>query len=99
MAIERLVGLFVTDDALYTKYREAMRPILHSYGGEFGYDFKISEVLKTEVKDPINRVFTIFFENEKSMNHFFTDDNYLKIRTKYFDPAVSASTIIAKYER
>ena len=99
MTIERLVGLFVTDDELYTKYREGMRPVLQTYGGGFGYDFKISEVLKSEVEEPINRVFTIFFENEESMNSFFSDKNYLEIRNKYFDPSVSASTIIAKYER
>lgn len=98
MVIERLVALFVTDDDLYQKYREGMLPILKSYGGGFGYDFKISEVLKSKVNEPINRVFTIYFEDEKAMDNFFTDENYLKIRNQYFEPAVSASTVIAKYE-
>jgi uncharacterized protein (DUF1330 family) len=99
MAIERLVGLFVTDDELYSKYREGMRPILQTYGGKFGYDFKVSEVLKSEVKEPINRIFTLTFETEESMNGFFSDENYLMVRNQYFDPSVSATTIIAKYER
>ena len=54
MAIETLVGLYVTDDDSYQKYHEGMFPILQSYGGGFGYDFKVSEVLKTEVDSPIN---------------------------------------------
>lgn len=99
MAIETLVGLYVTDDDLYRKYREGMSPILQTYGGGFGYDFKVSEVLKSEVEAPINRVFTIFFENEDAMNTFFTNEKYLEIRNKYFESSVSATTIISKYER
>jgi len=99
MAIETLVGLYVTDDDLYQKYREGMLPILQTYGGGFGYDFKVSEVLRSEVEEPINRVFTIFFENEDAMNAFFTNEKYIEIRNKYFEPSVSATTIISKYER
>jgi len=99
MVIERLVGLYVNDDNLYQKYREGMLPILKSYGGDFGYDFKIFEVLKSEVKEPINRVFTIYFENEDSMSNFFNDEEYLKIRNKYYEPSVSSTTLISKYER
>ncbi len=99
MAIETLVGLYVTDDDLYQKYREGMLPILQTYGGGFGYDFKVSEVLRSEVEEPINRVFTIFFENEDAMNTFFTNEKYIEIRNKYFEPSVSATTIISKYER
>ncbi len=99
MSIERLVGLYITDDDLYQKYREGMFPILKQYGGGFGYDFKISEVLKSEVETPINRVFTIFFENEESMNSFFSNEEYLKIRKQYYDTSVSATTIISKYDR
>lgn len=99
MSIERLVGLFVNNDGLYQKYRDEMLPILHSYGGNFGYDFKISEVLKSEVNEPINRVFTICFINEESMNNFFSDKQYLEIRNKYYEPSVTSITLIAKYER
>ena len=99
VAIEIIVGLYVNDDNLYQKYREAMFPILQTYGGNFGYDFKVSDVLKSEVKEPINRVFTIYFKNEDSMNKFFIDENYLEIRRKYYEPSVSSNTLIAKYER
>jgi len=99
MAIERLVGLFVTDDDMYQKYRELMFPVLQTFGGAFGYDFKVSEVLKSEVEAPINRVFTIFFESEDSMNAFFTNEEYLEIRKKYYEPSVSATTVISKHER
>ena len=97
MKIERLVALFVSNDDLYDKYRENMLPILETYGGGFGYDFTISKVLKSRVNEPINRVFTIYFENEKAMDAFFNDEQYLKIRKQYYEPAVSATTVIAKY--
>lgn len=42
--IEMLVGLNITNDDNYTKYREGMTPILESIGGGFNYDFKIAEV-------------------------------------------------------
>ena len=99
MAIERLVGLFVTNDELYQTYRENMLPILQVYGGAFGYDFKIAEVLKSEVEAPINRVFTISFKDEDSMATFFRDKKYLAVREKYFEPSVRATTVISKYER
>jgi len=99
MAIERVVGLFIKDEDLYKKYREGMYPILEAYSGAFGYDFEVSNVLKSEVSEPINRVFTIFFENENLMNSFFSDEKYLAVRKKYFEPSVLATTIISKYER
>ena len=99
MAVETLVGLFVTDDDSYQKYREGMFPILQRYGGGFGYDFRVSKVLKAEVDSPINRVFTIYFENEKAMNSFFENEEYLEVRKKYFESSVSSTTIISKYER
>ena len=43
MAVEMLVGLNVIDDEAYQLYRDEMIPILLSYGGGFGYDFKISK--------------------------------------------------------
>jgi len=46
--MEYLIGLYVTDDEMYKKYRTAMYPLLQKYGGDFGYDFKIAEVLKSE---------------------------------------------------
>jgi uncharacterized protein (DUF1330 family) len=95
MAIETLVGLYVTDDDLYQKYREGMLPILQTYGGGFGYDFKVSEVLKSEVEEPINRVFTIFFENEDAMNTFcwITLSNTVGIPNKRTPPGLEISCL------
>ena len=65
MPYEIIVGLNVTDDELYQKYREEMTPILKNYGGGFRYDFLIEKVLKTDSESKINRVFAIYFESEK----------------------------------
>ena len=99
MAFERLVGLNVLDDEAYESYREAMKPILHRYGGGFGYDFKIAEVLKSPTETPINRVFTISFPDEDSMNSFFSNDEYLKVKRRHFEKSVADTIIIATYER
>jgi uncharacterized protein (DUF1330 family) len=99
MAIEMLVGLNVVNDAAYQSYREEMEPILKNYGGGFGYDFKVSEVLTSDTEAPINRVFTIYFSNKDSMNSFFSNDEYLKIKQRHFEKSVTDTTIIATYER
>jgi len=99
MAFERLVGLNVVDDEAYQSYREEMTPILKTYGGGFAYDFKVAEVLKSETEAPINRVFTIYFSSEDSMNLFFSNDEYLKIRKRHFEKSVTDTTVIATYER
>lgn len=100
MPIERLVGLHVNDNDLYKRYRTEMFPLLKEYGGGFGYDFHVSEVLKSEDGNTdINRVFTIYFQDETSMDSFFSNPKYLTIRNKYFNPSVSSATILAKYEK
>ncbi|WP_444995474.1 DUF1330 domain-containing protein [Aliikangiella sp. IMCC44359] len=99
MAYEILVGLNVVDDVGYQKYRDAMTPILHSLGGQFGYDLKISEVLKSEVEAKINRVFTIRFPSSAKKDEFFANPDYLSIREKFFNPSVSETTIISHYEK
>ena len=64
MAYERVMGLEVIDDRIYQQYRDAMAPILTSYGGAFGFDFRVSEVLLSKTQDPINRLFTIAFPSQ-----------------------------------
>jgi len=98
MALEMLVGLYVVDNEAYQLYRDEMTPILLSYGGGFGYDFKVSEVLKSKTKAPINRVFTISFPDQESKNAFFSNDAYLKIRQRHFEKSVTDTTIMATYE-
>ncbi len=99
MALEMLVGLNIVDDEKYQSYREEMTPILKRYGGGFGYDFKVSEVLTSTTEAPINRVFTIYFSTEDSMNSFFSNDEYLRIKQRHFEKSVTDTTIIATYER
>ena len=99
MPCEILVGLNVTDDELYQKYRDEMTPILKEYGGGFRYDFLIEKVLKTDSESKINRVFAIYFESEEAKNEFFLNDKYIQIKEKYFTPSVSSATTIAKYNR
>ena len=99
MAFEMLVGLNVVDDASYITYRQKMTPILEEFGGGFRYDFKISEVLKSEADSPINRVFIIYFPNELAKNAFFSDAQYLKVRQNYFDKSVTSTIILASYDR
>ena len=99
MSYEMMVGLQVKNDEEYTKYREAMTPILKQYGGGFRYDFKVSETLKNEEGRPINRVFAIYFENKDSLNEFFNHPDYLKVKSNFFNTSVEATTIISEYER
>ena len=99
MAIERLIALQVTDDKMYNLHREKMFPILQKYNGDFGYDFKIAEVLKNETNKLINRVFTIHFRSEDEMESFFSDDEYLIIKHTYFTPSVSSAIEIARYQK
>jgi uncharacterized protein (DUF1330 family) len=99
MAFERVMGLDVINDEEYQKYREGMEPLLISYGGSFGFDFKIAEVLRSKTGDHINRVFTIEFPSEAVMDDFFSDPVYLEVQNKYFSKSVRSRTAIAIYEK
>ena len=98
MAFEMLVGLDVTDDEGYQKYRAAMSPVLAQHGGGFRYDFRIGEVLRSETNDRINRVFTIHFSDRDARERFFSHPEYKKIRAEFFESSVGATTLIAEYE-
>ena len=97
--IEILVGLNITDKTGYTKYREGMTPLLESVGGGFRYDFLISEVLKSETENKINRIFAIYFPSEEIMNSFFSDKRYLSFKEEFFVNSVESTTIISTYNR
>jgi len=99
MTFERIMGIHVTDDEEYRKYREGMLPILHSFGGSFGFDFKISKVLLSKTDDKINRVFTIDFPSKEIMDSFFSDPEYLSVQKKHFTKSVSSKTIISMHEK
>ncbi len=99
MSYEMLVGLQIKDNDLYSKYRKAMAPLLEIYGGGFRYDFKVSDVLKNEKGHPINRVFAIYFESKNHMNDFFSDEDYKRVKLRYFELSVEATTVISEYDR
>ena len=93
------MGLEVIDEQMYQQYRDAMMPILISYGGCFGFDFKVSETLKSKYKKPINRVFTIDFPSKSAMESFFTDPAYLEVKHAYFEKSVKSVTVISLHEK
>ena len=99
MAYEILVGLHVLDENIYKAYRTAIGPLLTTYGASFGYDFKVSEVLRPDTDKEINRVFTLSFRDNNAMEAFFTDSEYLDIKQALFEKAVGKRTIIAGYQK
>ncbi|MFT5706360.1 MAG: hypothetical protein ACI9ES_000639 [Oceanospirillaceae bacterium] len=99
MAFEILLAMEILDEHSYSLYRKAMTPILHSYQGKFGYDFKVSQVLICEENPAINRVFTLTFSNQQQKEKLFSDPEYLAIKEKYFVGAVGKISRIASYEK
>jgi len=99
MTYEMMVGLTVTDDALYQQYREAMAPLLAAHGGGFRYDFTIGKVLKSASEHPINRVFAIHFGSKAQMDAFFAHPDYQAIKARFFQRSVAGTTIFGGYER
>jgi len=93
------MGLEVINDEVYQQYRENMIPILHSFGGSFGFDFKINEVLKSKTDDVINRVFTLDFPSKEIMEEFFSNSDYLAVKEKYFLSSVNSVTTISMHEK
>ncbi len=99
MTYERIMAIEVTDEAEYQKYRDAMTPLLHAVGGDFGFDFRVSEVLKSKSEYTINRVFTIEFPSEEVMTIFFTSPEYVAVKNRHFDKSVTNITIISMHEK
>lgn len=92
-----LYGLLVRDPEGYARYRGAMEPILHAYGGRFGYDLEVSAVLRSEVETPMNRVFTIAFPDEAAKVRFFEDPDYRVVRRTHFEGAVESVAELASF--
>jgi len=95
---DTIVGLYVTDQDGYGRYREGMTPLLAAQGGRFRYDFTVDQVLKAEAGKPINRLFVLSFPTRAHREAFFSDPEYLAVRERYFVPAVEAVTTVARYE-
>jgi uncharacterized protein (DUF1330 family) len=92
-----LMGLEVTDDAAYARYRAGMTPILESYGGSFGCDFVVARVLKGP-SERLNRVFTIAFPDRAMQARFFADARYRQVRAEHFERAVAQSIVLAELD-
>jgi len=99
MTHEMMVGLTVTDDAVYTSYRAAMLPLLTEHGGGFRYDFRVGEVLKSASDHPINRVFTIHFRDRAAKDAFFADPRYREVKARFFESSVAGTTIVGAWDR
>jgi len=99
MTFERVMGLNVIDDQAYQKYREAMLPILKTYGGAFGYDFRVSEVLLSKTEDDINRVFTIEFPSKQKMQAFFENPDYVSVQNRHLNNSIKSKTVISMHEK
>jgi len=95
---EILVGLHVTDDASYARYRAAMTPMLEAVGGSFRYDFTIARMLKGAASPPINRLFVISFPDEETKVAFFGNPEYLAAKAEHFEGAVDLVDLIATFE-
>lgn len=91
------VGLRVSDEAGYQRYRDGMTPLLEDVGGYFRYDMRVSELLKGDADEPFNRVFVISFPDEQTKESYFADERYLAIREEFFNPSVSSVRQISGY--
>ncbi|MEJ6476743.1 DUF1330 domain-containing protein [Pseudoalteromonas piscicida] len=96
---EMLVAMEIHNSEGYAKYRKAMKPILKQYGGGFSNDFHIAETLLTEGQCQANRLFTIYFPDQASMESFFSDAEYEAVKARHFEDSVSGFDILASYTR
>ncbi len=85
--IETLMGLNVVDPDLYGEYRARMKPLLEAYGGSFGLDLWVAELLLSPAAKPFNRVFTIRFPSLERREAFFSNAEYKQIRKPISSPA------------
>jgi len=98
MPFDMTVGLFVSDQDKYAQYRAEMTPLLQAAGGAFRYDFEVARTLKSEAGHDINRVFILRFPDREAKERFFTNQQYLEIRGRLFQPAVAGRITISEHE-
>src|SRR5215468_8229976 len=92
-----LVGLEVTDEATYARYRAAMTPILLRYDGSFGVDLAVARVLHG-ADTRLNRVFPMLFPDRPARDGFFADKAYSAVRAALFEPAVARMVTLGEYD-
>ena len=93
----QLFGLMVHDPAAYAEYRAQMTPLLHRHGGDFGVDLEVARVLKPPAADDINRVFTITFPSRAAREAFFSNADYLAVRGRHFEGAVTRVLLLGEW--
>ncbi len=76
-----------------------MLPIPKAHGGDFGFDFRVYEVLLSKTDDDINRVFTLEFPGKRVRNYCFPSPDYIAIRAKHFNRSVKSKTVISMHEK
>ena len=94
---EMFVAMNVTDAGKYALYRTEMMPILEKFGGGFRYDCIVSEVLRSAAPHPITRIFSIFFQDEAASRAFFSDPDYLAVKTRHYEASVDGFTVLAEH--
>lgn len=97
MGYDRWVAVQVGDEAGYAAYREGMMPILERFGGCFVVDVRVEEVLRAPENASFNRLFLIRFQNQESMEAFFSDETYMAVRHEHFVPSVERVVSLGAY--
>jgi uncharacterized protein (DUF1330 family) len=92
-----LLGLEVRDEEGYARYRERMQPILAAFGGAFGCDVRVSEVL-IGAPPSVNRLFTLSFPDRRRREAFFADVGYQRVRAEHFAPAVGEVAVLGEMQ-
>jgi len=98
MAVERLIGVQVTDDSEYEEYRRQLSPLLRAAGGQFVVDVRVSDVLTAPEGARFNRMFVLRFPSAEAMQTLFEGDEYRVVREAHFEPSVSETTMLATYQ-
>jgi uncharacterized protein (DUF1330 family) len=96
MSCEITIGLLVLDHAKYSQYRAEIAPLLEAAGARFRYDFEVAGTLRSEAEHEINRVFVLQFPDRARKEQFFSNPQYLEIRTRLFEPSVGGVTILTE---
>jgi len=76
-----------------------MLPILKTFGGAFGYDFKVSDVLLSKTEDDINGVFIPEFLSQQKMEQFSSFPDYVAVQNWHLKASISSKTVISMHEK
>lgn len=92
-----LVGLQISNEQVYRQYRQAMKPILQRFGGDFLYDVQVSQVLKAQHGEAFNRLFVIAFPTAEQLEQFFVQPDYLAAKEEFFNASVESTHFLAQW--